>query len=71
MAVRSGVTSETFMAGMRGISVPDEAESARLIGGSEPALLGPAQRLADVMLREDLLRTPVDPGSLVIGAPGG
>jgi NitT/TauT family transport system substrate-binding protein len=66
MAVRSGVTAEVFMISMKGILVPDRAESDQLISGDAPGLLGPARRLVEVMRSAELLNSSIDPAELLI-----
>ncbi|KAB0663988.1 PhnD/SsuA/transferrin family substrate-binding protein [Oryzomonas japonica] len=66
MGKREGLTAARFKATLDGIVIPDRNENKRLLSG---ALLPPAKRLADVMLRGKLLDRPVDPARLVVRRP--
>jgi NitT/TauT family transport system substrate-binding protein len=59
MAVREQVTAEEFEASLRGIHLPDEAESRALLGGNEPKLLASAERLKTVMRDAGLLQQDI------------
>jgi NitT/TauT family transport system substrate-binding protein len=60
MGKRQGVDAETFLASMNGMTVPDRKENRLLLGGSSPALLAPARRLAEIMRREHMIAGPVE-----------
>ncbi|WP_191965634.1 ABC transporter substrate-binding protein [Oryzomonas sagensis] len=66
MGKREGLTAGQFKASLGGLAIPDRDENQRLLSG---ALLPPAKRLADVMLRGKLLDRPVDPARLVVRRP--
>jgi len=68
MAAREGVTPKEFSASLEELKVPSKAEDDRLLGGNDPAILVPAQRLAGVMLKIGVIDAPVDPRSL-LGLP--
>lgn len=59
MAPRLGMNTGEFLAALNGLRLPDLDENRRLLNGREPALRTPAQRLAEVMLAERLLHSPV------------
>jgi NitT/TauT family transport system substrate-binding protein len=59
MAPRLGMNAREFLATLNGLRLPDLDENRRLLNGREPALRAPAQRLAEVMLAERLLHSPV------------
>jgi len=69
IAKRQGVSCREFQRSLEGIEVPDRAGNERLLTGSRPELLAPAERLAGVMLRNGLLRRPVDPRRLFATTP--
>lgn len=60
MSKRLGIDVETFQASMAGLKVPLREENQHLLGGDKPALLAPARRLADTMLRAHMIPRPVD-----------
>ena len=65
MAAREDVTPQAFLASLEGLKIPSQAEDDRLLGGNDPAILAPAQRLADVMLKAGVIGGPVDPRPLL------
>ncbi len=60
MGKRLGIGAEAFRAAAGGLKVPSRKDNQILLGGKEPALLVPARRLADIMLRGKMLPAPVD-----------
>lgn len=68
MGKRLGVDAATFLALMNGVNVPDRKENQRLLGGTSPALLVPAMKLAEIMRREHMIdgqadfAASIDPG---------
>lgn len=60
IARRAGIDCREIQASLGRIRIPDRAENERLLAGPSPALLSPAERLADVMLRNGLLRRQVE-----------
>jgi NitT/TauT family transport system substrate-binding protein len=60
MSKRMGVDMEIFRASVEGIKVPSRQENQRLLGGKTPALLVPAGRLVEIMLRAHMIPAPVD-----------
>jgi NitT/TauT family transport system substrate-binding protein len=71
MAKRSGISGAEYLESLKGLKIPDRQENDRLLAGEHPAILEPARRLAETMLQKKLLRTPVDPGRLLVAAEGG
>ncbi len=59
MAVRELATAEEFEASLRGLHLPDEAESRVLLGGDTPKLLASAERLKTVMREAGLLQQDI------------
>lgn len=66
MAKRLGINGTEFMESLKGLKIPDQQENNRLLAGAHPAILEPAQRLAETMLQKKLLHAPVDPHKLLI-----
>lgn len=73
---RLGTDARGYAAMLSGLVLPDRAENQRLLSGwqapagkaampSEPAILAPARRLADIMQREGLIAARVDPALAV------
>ncbi len=62
MAPRMGITPEAFQSALLGLSFPDRDAETKLRSGG---ILGPARRLAELMVRNRLLRRPVDPARLL------
>ncbi len=62
MAKREGVSALQFKDSLKGIIIPDEKENQQLLSGD---IVVSASRLADVMLREKLLKNAVDPARLL------
>ncbi len=62
MAKREGLTPEQFQLALNGLNIPDKVASQRLLNG---AILATANRLVDVMLQDNLLRSKVDPSWLL------
>lgn len=62
MAPREGVDPSAFQASLRGLEFPNRDREQQLRSG---ALLAPARRLAETMLRHRLLKRPVDPSILL------
>ena len=61
MGKRLNTDGESFAAMLDGLKVPDRKENLRLLSGESAAIIAPAKRLVEIMLREKLLRAPVDP----------
>lgn len=62
MGKREAVSAAEFADALKGLTIPDRNENSRLLSG---ALLTPARRLAEVMLKGRLLNKPVDPARLL------
>jgi NitT/TauT family transport system substrate-binding protein len=60
MSTRMNIDAETFLTSIGGIKVPSRLENQRLLGGKAPALLVPARRLVETMLRAHMIPAPVD-----------
>jgi NitT/TauT family transport system substrate-binding protein len=71
MAAHEDVSPQAFSNSLDGLTIPSRAENDRLLGGTDPAILAPAQRLADAMLKAGVLDGPVDPRPLLGLAPRG
>ena len=65
MGKRLNMDADSYLTAMQGLVLPSRQESQRLLGGKEPALLKPARRLEEIMLRENLLPAPVDISSAI------
>lgn len=59
MAPRLAVSPAEFLASLDGLHIPDLAENRRLLAGPDAALLRPARQLAQLMLEQRLLHSPV------------
>jgi hypothetical protein len=57
---RLGVMPEDVPAMLDGIILPSRADNKRILGGEQPELIGPAQKLAEIMVREKMLANKVD-----------
>ncbi len=57
---RLGVSAAEYQAMARGIKTPTLQENIHLIGGAHPAILEPAKRLNEVMLREGQIKHRVE-----------
>lgn len=66
MAKREAVPEAQFQNSLKGLIIPDQSESRRLLSG---AILPPARSLADIMLHAKLLQKPVDPARLLRAQP--
>ena len=64
MGKRLATDAQGFASMMEGLKVPNRSESRRLLGGDNPAMLQPARRLVEIMVREKLLAKSVDPSML-------
>lgn len=60
MSKRLGVAPEDIPAMMEGIIIPTTAENKRILGGDKPTLIDPANRLANILLKEKLISQSVD-----------
>ena len=60
MATRLGIRADNYLAALKLLHLPDREENRRLLGGDTPAALTAANRLADTMLDQHLLRTRPD-----------
>lgn len=60
MSKRMGMDPALYQGMMRGLVVPMRDENVRLLSGSNPSLLKPANNLARAMLAAKLLPAPVD-----------
>lgn len=58
---RLGVKPEEFTAMLDGIILPTRAENAQMLGGENPGLLEPAERLNQIMQLEGQLSRDIDP----------
>lgn len=58
MGKRLGMDVEAFRVAMGGLKVPSRQDNHHLLGGNEPSLLAPAQRLSDIMQRGNMLPGP-------------
>lgn len=63
MSKRMGMDPALYQGMMSGLVVPMREENVRLLSGSNPALLKPANNLARAMLAAKLLPAPVDPAA--------
>ena len=61
LAAREGVSAAQFAESLHGIVIPDEKDNRRLLSGE---LLASAQRMAQVMLHEKLLKKTIEPALL-------
>lgn len=57
---RLGVSTDDVPAMLDGIILPSRADNKRILGGDQPELIGPAQRLAEIMVQEKMLANKVD-----------
>ncbi|HAD05497.1 MAG TPA: hypothetical protein DCF93_13065 [Desulfuromonas sp.] len=55
MAEREKIGTEEFLLALEGILFPDRAQNHRMLDGPAPTLLGPAQRLATLMVENRLI----------------
>ena len=60
MGKRLGMDVPSYRTMMAGVVLPSRQENQRLLGGTSPALIAPARRLADIMQRNHMLSVPVD-----------
>ncbi|GET44023.1 ABC-type nitrate/sulfonate/bicarbonate transporter protein [Microseira wollei NIES-4236] len=65
IALRTGVTAEQFLQSLEGLSQPNLQENQRLLSKTDPMLLNSINRLAEVMLENNLLPKPVDTTALL------
>lgn len=57
---RLNMKPEEYDGLMSGILLPSRVENRRMLGGDSPGILGPAQNLSTIMLKEKMLTLPVD-----------
>lgn len=57
---RLGVKADEIPVMMDGIVLPSRADNKRILGGDNPEIIAPARKLAEIMVREKMLSTPVD-----------
>jgi len=60
MGHRLGVDAKAFLDMMAGLVIPTQADNARLLGGTSPAILEPAWRFTEVMQKERMLSSQAD-----------
>lgn len=65
MGKRLNTDGADFAAMLKGLKVPDREESRRLLWRESPAIMAPAARLMQIMLREKLLQNTVVPSQLL------
>lgn len=65
MGKRMNTDGTDFAVMLGGLKVPDGNENRRLLAGESPAIIEPATRLMQIMLREKLLNNPVNPSQLI------
>jgi NitT/TauT family transport system substrate-binding protein len=71
IAKRLGVSAQEYKAMLGGISTPTLQENLRLLSGSEPGIVAPANNLVQVMLKEGQLKRSVDIHRALDGNIGG
>lgn len=62
---RLGVSVADYEQMARGITLPGRQDNKRILGGDKPELLGPAERLSDIMREEQQISAPVDTRSAI------
>lgn len=60
MSKRLGVKPEEIPAMMEGIILPTRAENKKILGGDIPALLEPAKRLSEILVKEKMIDRIID-----------
>lgn len=60
MSKRLGVKAEEVPAIMEGIILPGREETKKILGGETPALLEPAKRLSEILVKEKMIRSMID-----------
>jgi len=60
MGKRLGVDASTYHEMMKGLIIPSMQDNNKLVGGDKPGLLGPAKKLAKIMLKEKQLFKNID-----------
>lgn len=65
MSKRMGIDPGLYREMMNGLLVPAREENLRLLSGNSPAILKPAQKLAQSMLEAKLLPVAVDPAAVL------
>lgn len=65
MGKRLNMDQQAYSASMGGLILPSREENRRLLGGAAPMLLPPAQRLAGIMQKVNLISSPVNPADAI------
>jgi len=63
MSKRLAMDPSLYQAMMDGLKVPDRQENISLLGGTQPTIIKPAEKLAQTMLSADLLATAAVPAA--------
>ncbi len=65
MALHERVTAGQFLKSLKGLRLPDMEENRRLFSNKRETLLARTRRLCDIMVKNNLLKQPVDPNTLL------
>lgn len=65
IAPRTNVTPEQFLASLQGLRSPDILENQDLLGTGERSLIPVMQRLVELMVKQKLLSTSINPAALL------
>lgn len=65
MTARLGITVDEILQALNGLRFPDQAENEQIFSGTGTSIMVTGENLIRIMLEQNLLRKPVDMGSLI------